>query len=76
MSNATLITKSNQPSASGKRGANGSTVSPMRKTTPTRGTKTIGRGMLLSSSNTPSKASAIDSNFNVTGETSGLQNLA
>ena len=76
MSNATPITKSNPSSAAGKRGANGSTVSPMRKTTPTRGTKTIGRGMLLSSSNTPSKASAIDSNFNVTGETSGLQNLA
>jgi len=76
MSNATPITKANQASATGKRGVNGSTVSPMRKTTPTRGTKTIGRGMLLSSSNTPSKASAMDSNFNVTGETNGLQNLA
>lgn len=64
--------KGNPTAATGKRGANGSTVSPMRKTTPTRGTKTIGRGMLLSSSNTPSKASAMDSNFNGTGETSGL----
>ena len=68
--NATPITK--QTSAPGKKGVNGSSVSPMRKTTPTRGTKTVGRGMLLSSSNTPSKASAIESNFNVTGETSGL----
>jgi len=54
---------------------NGSSVSPMRKTTPTRGTKTIGRGMLLSSSNTPQKPN-IESSFNVTGETNGLQNLA
>ena len=67
---ATPITKSST-SVGRKSG-----VSPMRKTTPTRGTKTAGRGMLLSSNNTPSKASVMDSNFNVTGETTGLQNLA
>ena len=71
--NATPIVKAaSSTSVVGKRSMNGSTVSPMRKTTPTRGTKTLGRGMLLSSSNTPSKASAIESNFNVTGETNGL----
>lgn len=36
----------------------------------------MGRGMLLSSSNTPTKPSGNESNFNVTGETNGLQNLA
>ena len=51
---------------------NGSSVSPMRKTTPTRTAKAGGRGLLFSSSNTPSKASVVESNFNVTGETSGL----
>ena len=51
-------------------------VSPLRKTTPTRGNQKPVRGMLLSSSNTPSKNSVFESNFNATGETQGLQNLA